>query len=291
MRVEILRAGPLTTVQDLGRAGWAHLGVPTSGAADRASFRLANRLVGNREGAAALEVTVGGLELRASGQVIVAVTGASCPLSIDGVPSPTRAVLLLRSGSVLTLGPAQAGVRAYVAVRGGIELPPVLGSRATDTLSGLGPATVGDGDLFEVGTDVAGWPVLTVAPGADPTNETLRLHAVAGPRAGALAVGGLDQLYGTTWRVSAKSDRVGVRLQGPALPLRARAGATASEGVVRGALQVPPGGQPVLFLADHPVTGGYPVVAVITEADIDLAGQLRPGQALELVPAAAPPWQ
>jgi biotin-dependent carboxylase-like uncharacterized protein len=289
MRLELLRTGPLTTVQDLGRAGWAHLGVPTSGAADRASLRLANRLVGNREGAAALEVTVGGLQLRAFGQLTVAVTGATCPISIDGIPSPSRVVLPLRSGGTLTLGPAQAGVRAYVAVRGGIELPPVLGSRSTDTLSGIGPAVPVDGDVFEVGADVAGWPVLTVAPGAEPTNRTLRLHAVAGPRNQAPAAGGAELLYGTTWRVSARSDRVGVRLEGPAVPVRARSEGR-SEGVVRGAIQLPPGGAPVLFLADHPVTGGYPVVAVITEADVDLAGQLRPGQGLELVPTAAPQW-
>jgi biotin-dependent carboxylase-like uncharacterized protein len=293
--LRILRSGPLTTVQDLGRVGWAHLGVPTSGAADRASLRLANRLVGNREGAAALEVTVGGLEVRAIGDLTIAVTGAACPITVDGTPSPSRVVLWLRSDATVRLGPATAGVRAYLAVRGGIAVPPVLGSRSTDTLSGLGPAIPADGDLLAVGSgesarsDIAGWPVLTVAPGSAPTTQTLRLHAVPGPRDGALAAGGRDLLEHTTWRVSERSDRIGLRLDGPALPVDP-ASAVPSEGVVRGAIQVPPGGRPVLFLADHPVTGCYLVVAVLTDADTDRAGQLRPGQGVELLLTAAPDW-
>lgn len=284
----VLRTGPLTTVQDLGRPGWAHLGVPTSGAADRSSLRLANRLVGNRQGAAALEVTVGGLEVRAAGDLTVAVTGASCPVTVDGVPAPSRVVLPVRSGETIRFGPAASGVRAYLTVRGGIDVPAVLGSRSTDTLSGLGPPVPVTGDRLPVGADVAGWPVLTVAPGADPSSQTQRLHAVPGPRERALAAGGRELLAGTTWRVSERSDRVGLRLDGPALPLVP--GSPPSEGVVRGAIQVPPDGRPVLFLVDHPVTGGYPVVAVLTEVDADRAGQLRPGQGLELVLTGAPEW-
>lgn len=285
----VLRAGPLTTVQDRGRAGWAHLGVPTSGAADRASLRLANRLVGNAERAAALEVTVGGLEVRASAALIVAVTGASCPISISGVPSPSRTVLPLPAGVTLRLGPAVAGVRAYLAVRGGIDVPPVLGSRSTDTLSGLGPPVLKDGEVLAVGAEVAGWPVLTIAPGAEPPAGTLRLGAIRGPRDGLLAAGGLELLQRTTWRVSDRSDRVGLRLSGPPLPVSATT-RMPSEGVVRGAIQVPPGGQPVLFLADHPVTGGYPVVAVLADVEVDRAGQLRPGQGLRFDLVAPPGW-
>jgi biotin-dependent carboxylase-like uncharacterized protein len=285
----VLRAGPLTTVQDLGRGGWAHLGVPTSGAADRASLRLANRLVGNAESTAALEVTVGGLEVSASAALTIAVTGATCPVSIAGVPSPSRAVLPLPAGATLRLGPAVAGVRAYLAVRGGIDVPPVLGSRSTDTLSGLGPAVLKDGDVLSIGAEVAGWPVLSIAPGAEPAAGTVRLGVLRGPRDGLLAAGGLDLLRRTTWRVSASSDRVGLRLSGPPLPVAA-SGRMASEGVVRGAIQVPPGGQPVLFLADHPVTGGYPVVVVLADAEVDRAGQLRPGQGLRFDLLAAPDW-
>ena len=285
----VVRAGPLTTVQDLGRGGWAHLGVPTSGAADRASLRLANRLVGNRERAAALEVTVGGLEVRAVAALTVAVTGASCPITVAGVPSPSRTVLPLPAGATLRLGAAVAGVRAYLAVRGGVDVPPVLGSRSTDTLSGLGPAALMDGDVLAAGSEVAGWPVLTIAPGAEPAGGTVRLAAIFGPRDGSLAASGRDLLQHTTWRVSHRSDRVGLRLVGPPLPVLATTG-MASEGVVRGAIQVPPGGEPVLFLADHPVTGGYPVVAVVAEADVDRAAQLRPGQGLRFEPRPAPDW-
>jgi biotin-dependent carboxylase-like uncharacterized protein len=288
MKLDVVRAGPLTTVQDLGRPGWAHLGVPTSGAADRSSFRLANRLVGNREGAAALEVTIGGLEVRASDDLTIAVTGASGPITVDRTPSPSRVVLSLRSGQVLRLGLATAGVRTYLAVRGGFSVPAVLGSRSTDTLSGLGPATLKDGDELDIGTEVAGWPVLTVAPGAGPTTGRLRLQAVPGPREAALGPGGRDLLQQSLWRVSARSDRIGVRLEGPPLPRRDAVGGS-SEGVVRGAIQVPPGGQPVIFLADHPVTGGYPVVAVVRETDLDRAGQLRPGQEVEVRLTAVPP--
>ncbi len=278
--VRVIRSGPLSTVQDLGRPGWAHLGVPRSGAADRASLRLANRLVGNHESAAGLEVTVGGLELRAEGDLTVALTGATCPITIAGTPSPARAVLALPSGATLRLGPADRGVRAYLAVRGGLAVPSTLGSRSSDLLSGLGPAVLGDGDRIEVGRAVAGWPLVDVAPGPDLPDLTggpVRLAGRAGPRDEALAAGGRELLAGTTWRVSDRSDRIGVRLEGPALP-SAESWTTPSEGMVAGAIQLPPGGRPVLFLADHPVTGGYPVVAVLDEREIDRAAQLRPGQ-------------
>jgi biotin-dependent carboxylase-like uncharacterized protein len=279
-RLIVVRAGPLTTVQDLGRSGWAHVGVPTSGAADRAALRLANRLVGNLEAAAGLEVTVGGLELRAVGDLTIAVTGAPVPITLDGVPSPSRTLLHVGADATLRLGPTFGGVRAYLAVRGGVDVPRVLGSRSTDTLSGLGPAVLADGDALAVGSEVAGWPVLTVAPGAEPTGAEARLRAIPGPRDDALAPGGRELLRRTTWLVSELSDRVGVRLDGPPLPVRSAAATIASEPMVRGAIQVPPNGRPVLFLADHPVTGGYPVVAVVIDADIDQAGQLRPGQGL-----------
>jgi biotin-dependent carboxylase-like uncharacterized protein len=285
----VLRAGPLTTVQDLGRRGWAHLGVPRSGAADLASLRLANRLVGNLEGAAALEVTVGGLQLRAVADLTIAVTGATCPITIDDVRSPARAVLPLAAGATLRLGPATAGVRAYLAVRGGVDVPPVLGSRSTDTLSGLGPAVLVDGQVLAVGSQTAGWPVVAIAPGAEPSVQTVRLATIAGPRDDALAPGGRELLGGTTWRVSEDSDRVGLRLDGPPLPMLELA-ERPSEGVTGGAIQVPPGGRPVLFLADHPVTGGYPVVAVVRAAEVDRAGQLRPGQGVEFDLGAGPAW-
>lgn len=278
----VLAAGPLTTVQDLGRPGWAHLGVPRSGAADVGALSLANRLVGNVEGAAALEVTLGGFAARARADLTVAVTGASCPIRIGGVDQPRCAVLAWPRDADLALGAAPAGLRAYLGVHGGLTAGRVLGSAATDTLSGLGPPVVRDGDVLSVGAAdgpaVAGWPLVELAPVNAPPNGDVALRALAGPRDTLLEHG--FRRFGP-FTVSERSDRIGIRLAGS--PVRIRAGARLpSEGLVRGAVQIPPSGEPVIFLADHPVTGGYPVVAVLLEDDADRAAQLRPGQSARL---------
>lgn len=293
LRVE--GTGPLATVQDLGRAGVAHLGVPRSGAADRAALRLANRLVGNREGAAALEVTLGGLAVRVLAPVLVALTGAACPALLlrrdrpaQGLPA--NAPVDVPAGALIRLGTATAGLRGYLAVRGGVDVAAVLGSRARDTLSGLGPPPLAVGQVLALGgpagPDVVGWPnvdVAAVAPPPGPAQEVV-LAAVPGPRAGWLSARSRAELGAACWVVQPDSNRVGVRLHGPALGRAAalRAAELPSEGLVRGAVQVPPAGQPVIFGADHPVTGGYPVVAVLRERACDLAAQLRPGQRVRL---------
>ena len=297
---QVLATGPLTTVQDLGRPGLAHLGVPRSGAADRGALRLANRLVGNPEPAAGLEVTLGGLVLRALGPLTVAVTGAACPLTVDGRPVARNSVLELLPDQLLRLDYATAGLRCYLAVRGGVEVPAVLGSRATDTLSGLGPARPQSGDRLWFGAAPLRWPVLEIAPVPDPPAAAVALRVVPGPR---LLDVGPDQdhahrLLAIRWQVGTDSDRVGLRLhpatpehqEHPAWPSPAGAGSGSlpSEGLVVGSVQVPPAGAPVLFLADHPVTGGYPVIAVVVDADLDRAGQLRPGQLLSLAPVPVP---
>ncbi len=285
----IERVGGLTTVQDLGRPGLAHLGVTRSGAADRGALRLANRLVGNHQSAAALEVTLGGLTLTPLADVTIAVTGALCPILFGAHPAMSAApgaLVDVPAGTSITLGTATAGLRAYLAVRGGIQADPVLGSRARDTLSGLGPRPLAVGDLLGVGAsggpDVARWPRIGQVPLAPPPHpdQLVQLDAVDGPRADWLAADGVAALWQDTWTVSTQSDRVGLRLDGAPLA-RVRDGELASEGLVRGAIQAPPSG-PVLFLADHPVTGGYPVVAVLHEVDVDRAAQLRPGQRLRL---------
>lgn len=305
--VDVVAAGPATTVQDLGRPGFAHLGVGRSGAADRGALRLANRLVGNPEGAAGVEVTLGGLAVRAAGHLVVAVTGAVAPLTLAGRGAGRNAVLHLAPGDLLTIGTAVAGLRVYVAVRGGFDGPVVLGSRSRDTLAGLGPAPLAAGDRLTVGPAPAGFPVLDVAPVADPPVGPVLLDAVPGPRAGALPAGlaGLvDRVWTARWRVDPASDRVGVRLahdpddsddpddpddpDGPDDPDAAAAGSVPSEGTARGAVQLPPSGRPVVLLADHPVTGGYPVVAVLTDAAADRAAQLRPGQPVRLRRRPAP---
>ncbi len=269
------RAG-LALVQDAGRPGQAAIGVGRSGAADRASYDLANRLVGNSSGAAALEVTLGGLEVEAAdGAVWLAVTGAPVPLLLDGRPEPTGAVLALRRGARLTLGQPANGLRSYVAVRGGVDVPPVLGSRARDTLAGLGPAPLAAGDVLPVGSRIADDMRVDAVPSQRYDDRPV-LRVVRGPRDD--WVRDPDRLTTITWTVAPDSDRVGVRLTGGRLDLADAARQLPSEGAVRGAIQVPPDGGPVVFGPDHPVTGGYPVVAVVVDADTDRLAQLRPGE-------------
>ncbi|WP_283139716.1 biotin-dependent carboxyltransferase family protein [Rhizohabitans arisaemae] len=267
--LEVLSPGPLTTIQDLGRPGLGALGVGVSGAADRASFRLANRLVANPEGAAGLEITLGGLVVRARGPLTVAVTGAACP------GTAVNSVVRLPDGAVLRLGEPGSGLRTYLAVRGGIDVPSVLGSRSTDMLSGIGPDPVRAGAFLPVGPPPRSWPQVDAAPRQDiPT--TIVLRVVPGPRDDWFTPDGVAVLCERPYTVSADSNRVGLRLRGAALT-RSRAGELPTEGMVPGALQVPPSGQPTLLLVDHPVTGGYPVIGVVVTEDVDLAAQVRPG--------------
>jgi biotin-dependent carboxylase-like uncharacterized protein len=275
----VLATGPLTTVQDDGRPGQAALGIGRSGACDRASAALANRLVGNPADAAVLEVTFGGLAVRAESDLLVVTTGARCP------GAPHAAPTLLRRGQELRLGAPAAGLRTYLGVRGGIAVPPVLGSRATDVLAGLGPAVVAVGDVLPVGEPTAPPPVVDVAPVADPPDGEVTVAVLPGPRADWFGDAGWAALTGQAWSVTSESNRVGLRLDGDPLD-RLREGELPSEGMVRGALQVPPSGTPVLFLADHPVTGGYPVIGYVVDADVDRCAQLRPGQTLRFRSAA-----
>jgi biotin-dependent carboxylase-like uncharacterized protein len=275
----VLATGPLTTVQDDGRPGQAALGIGRSGACDRASAALANRLVGNPVHAALLEVTFGGLAVRAESDLLVVTTGARCP------GAPHAAPIQLRRGQELRLGPPASGLRTYLAVRGGIDVPPVLGSRATDVLAGLGPAVVATGDVLPVAAPTAPPAGVDLAPVADPPAGELTVAVLPGPRADWFGQDGWAGLTGQAWSVTSDSNRVGLRLDGAPLD-RLRDGELPSEGMVRGALQVPPSGTPVLFLADHPVTGGYPVIGYVVDADVDRCAQLQPGQTLRFRSAA-----
>jgi biotin-dependent carboxylase-like uncharacterized protein len=254
--IVVERTGLLTTVQDGGRPGLARYGVPPSGAADPRSFAAGNALVGNRAGAAALEATVLGPSLRFTEPALVAVTGA--------VTLPPREL------DRLELGPFRRGARAYVCVRGGIEVDAALGSRSTDLLTGLGPPPLREGDELRIGPDPDTQPQ-RVDPPELPDDPVL--HVVPGPRDDWFA--SLEPLLAEPWRVSSSSNRVGVRLEGPPLERRVE-GELLSEGLVTGAIQVPPSG-PILLLNDHPTTGGYPVAAVVVRDDLWLAGQLAPG--------------
>lgn len=268
----ILSPGPLTTVQDAGRPGLAAVGVGRSGACDRASYELANRLVGNRPGAAALEVTFGGLWLQARSDVVVVTTGAPCPGSaVHNAPA------VLHAGDQMRLGVPTCGLRTYVGVRGGLGVQPVLGSRCTDLLGGIGPPVLASGAILTLADEAGQLPGVDVAAVADPTEGTLGVAVVPGPRQDWFSAPTHELLTAATFTVTSESNRVGLRLHGPRLG-PARAGELASEGLVRGAIQVPPAGDPVLMLADHPVTGGYPVLAYVVDGDVDRCAQLRPGQ-------------
>ncbi|KRE63684.1 biotin-dependent carboxyltransferase family protein [Nostocoides sp. Soil756] len=289
--LEVVRTGPLTLVQDTGRPGYAAVGVGRSGAADRGAHRLGARLVGQREDLAALEVLLGGLVVRARGRLTMALTGAPAPAALDDRPVAHHALLDVPDGALLTLGTPPTGCRTYVTVRGGIAVEPVLGSRSTDTLSGVGPPRVAAGDILPVGPAPSTFPRVDAAAHPSPTPGPVRLQVLPGPRTD--WVGGLAALSAPTWVVGPDSDRIGLRLSDPhgAAVTRVdpwRDAELPSEGMVRGAVQLPPDGGPVLFLADHPVTGGYPVVAVLTEDASDRAAQLRPGEAVRLVVAPLP---
>ncbi|SFF13753.1 biotin-dependent carboxyltransferase family protein [Streptomyces mirabilis] len=271
----VVRAGALTTVQDRGRPGHAHLGVPRSGALDSPAAALANRLVGNPVEAAVLETTLNGCALRPRSVVTVAVTGAPCPVTVGGRPAPWGAPVRVPAGALLDIGPARAGVRSYVAVAGGVAVDPVLGSRSTDLLSGLGPPPLTDGTVLPLGRPDGMHTRVDVVPHPGPPSE-LVLRVTPGPRDDWFTTSALRTLATGTYRVSSASNRIGLRTEGPSLE-RAVSGELPSEGMVLGAVQVPPDGRPVVFLADHPTTGGYPVVAVVRGADLPAAAQAVPG--------------
>jgi biotin-dependent carboxylase-like uncharacterized protein len=267
--IEVLAEGPLATVQDLGRVGLAALGVPRSGAFDRAALQAANRLVGNPPDAAAIEITFGGLQVRMRQAVTIALTGAPCPGTADWY-----APITLAAGTIVRLGTPRSGARSYMAVRGGIAVPAVLGSRSTDLLGGLGPAPLAAGDRLPIGTAT---DLPSSTPGAPAALGSAVFRLVWGPREEWLSADGRRALLATSWTVRPDSDRIGVRFDGPPLE-RARTGELASEPTLPGAVQLPPDGRPILFGPDAPVTGGYPVVAVVDDpADLDRAAQLRPG--------------
>ncbi|TCP53497.1 biotin-dependent carboxylase-like uncharacterized protein [Tamaricihabitans halophyticus] len=275
----IVATGPLSTVQDLGRHGLAEIGVGASGAADQGSFRLANRLLGNPESAAAIEVTLGGLVVRAPCPLTIAITGAPCPIMVGNRSEALNTVLRLPAEVPLRLGQPDHGLRSYLGVRGGIDLPPVLGSRSTDLLAGIGPAALRAGDTVPVGPAPSRFPVLDTAPVDGPAAGDRTLRVRLGPRHDWFTEEAINCLLTARYEATSESNRVGMRLAGPPLH-RAEPAELPSEGAVTGALQVPPAGLPTLFLADHPITGGYPVIAVVRAADLDAAAQIRPGTGL-----------
>ncbi|MFZ1164902.1 5-oxoprolinase/urea amidolyase family protein [Mycobacterium sp.] len=279
--LEVLHTGPLAVVQDLGRVGLAHLGVSRSGAADRRSHTLANRLVANPDDRATIEVTMGGFVARIrGGGVDIAVTGADTNPRVGSTMFGANSIHHVCDGEVITLGIPESGLRSYLAVRGGIDVTPVLGSRSYDVMSAIGPLPLEAGDVLPIGEHTEGYPELDQAPVAPISDHLVDLLVAPGPRDDWLAAP--DALVHTIWMASDRSDRVGMRLEGRPLLHRDPGRQLPSEGATRGAIQVPPNGLPVILGPDHPVTGGYPVVGVVADQDIDKLAQVRPGQHLRL---------
>ncbi|MFJ8824570.1 biotin-dependent carboxyltransferase family protein [Streptomyces sp. NPDC102467] len=283
-KLTVTRPGALTTIQDAGRTGHAHLGVPRSGALDAPAMHLANRLAGNPEDTAVLETTLTGCALRPDADVTLVIGGAPCRVTVNGIPAPWGTPVRVPAGATLDAGPATAGIRSYVAVAGGIDVPPVLGSRSTDLLSGLGPAPLAQGDLLPVGGAAHATPpaLPAAAPWPAPPAE-LVLPARFGPRSDWFTEAALRTFLTATYTVSVHSNRIGLRTEGPPLE-RESAGELPSEGMVLGAVQVPPDGRPVVFLHDHPTTGGYPVIAVVPEPALAAAAQAVPGTPVRFAP-------
>jgi len=300
-RLEIIEPGALALIEDRGRPGYLEVGVGHSGAADRAAHALGARLLGNDPDTAAIEVTMGGLLARAHGRLHLALTGAPAPATIDDRPVAHATRLTLHDGQLLRLATPTHGLRTYVSLRGGVDVTPVLGSRSTDTLSGIGPAPLQRGDLLRIGTDCADLPAADHAPhpAPDPSGP-VTLEIRPGPRAHWFDIDLIEEpgadrtttdhptATAPTWTVSDRLDRTGVRLTGTRPLERStayRSVELASEGMVPGAIQVPPSGEPVIFGVDHPVTGGYPVIAVVRDSHLDRVAQLRPGDTIRFAPA------
>lgn len=283
MSARVVRPGAFTTVQDAGRAGWGASGVPPSGAMDELSFRAANLLAGNDEDAAALEITVAGPELVFSGERVAALAGARVEARIGGEPVPAASSFLIPAGAALSIDNTRAGVRCYLAVAGGVDVPAVLGSRSTLVAAGLGGLdghALTSGDVLRFGPPTRSQHKRALAPDALPVlaREAI-LRVVRGPQDDAFTESGLDAFFSSPYRVSPRSDRAGVRLEGSRLAL-AGAADLDPEGVVTGAVQVPADGLPIVLGPDRPVTGGYVKVATVISADLPLLAQARPGDTL-----------
>jgi biotin-dependent carboxylase-like uncharacterized protein len=275
----IVRAGALSTVQDGGRFGSAHLGVPRAGALDAPAARLGNRLVGNRAEAAVIETTQDGVAFRVERSTTVAVTGAVAPVQVDGRAADWGNSISVRAGSLVDVGTAILGLRSYIAVSGGIAMTPVLGSRSTDTLSHLGPPVLTNGLPLAIGG--AAQPIASVPFTVPRPVGEVSLRLRLGPDDGWFTRESIDLLTSSTYSLSSESNRIGARLHGPAIEWRTD-DEMDSAGLVVGAVQVPPDGQPVVLLADHPTTGGYPVIGVVDLADLAALAQARPGTPIRL---------
>lgn len=300
MTLRVERAGLLTTVQDLGRWGYQHHGVSTGGAMDPTALRVANLLVGNPEGAAGLEVTLTGPTLVAVSPVLVAVTGADLGAHVNGVPIPGWRAVRLAAGDALSFDGGQSGARAYIAIAGGVDVPAVMGSRATDLMArigGLSGRALQRGDVLPIGVitaagarttarlsgagrRVAWWGASPSVPRAALRDPIIRM--VRGPEHDWFPADACRALRETRWRVTDRSNRMGLRLGGGVVHL-AEPRELVSSPVTAGTIQVPPGGEPIILMADRQTVGGYPRIAQVVEVDLSLLAQLAPGASFHLL--------
>jgi len=280
--IRLLDPGPQTTIQDLGRFGQLRYGIPPSGPVDRLAFVLANRLVGNPDGAAALECTLIGPGFEVDGPGAIAVTGADMPVTVDGREAPGWTTLVVRPGDVVKLEPARVGVRSYIAFSGGLDVPPVMGSRSTylrGRLGGLEGRALRKEDRLRVFAAPLPrpWRVARRAVPAYRSEPTIRV--VLGPQADRFTRAGVGALLGNAYEMLPQSDRMGARLSGERIT-HSRGHDIISDGIALGAIQVPGDGQPIILLVDRQSTGGYTKVATVCSFDIGRVGQVRPGQSL-----------
>ena len=277
MALVVIRPGMLTTVQDLGRWGSQDRGVPVAGPMDAYSHRLANRLVGNGDAAAAVEITLVGPELEADEEALCAIGGAEFEVTVNGMPVEGSRPFVVPARGRVRFGRRRAGARATLAVRGGLDLPAIFGSRATSLISRIGPfggRALLPGDVLPVGGQ--GGSAATAGHALELPSGGARLRLIRGPQDAMFTRSAFDRLLTSRFIVSAQSNRMGYRLEGPAL--RPSGGADMlSDATPIGSLQVPSSGQPILLMADRQTTGGYPRIGTVITADLAIAGQLAPG--------------
>ncbi len=279
--LKVINPGPLSLVEDRGRSGQTGVGVGRSGAMDRAALALANRLVGNPKNAAGLEILLGGAQFEAIGDLWIAVTGSWGLLEVDGRRAEPNTTIRLTAGSRLSLPISEHGLRYYLAIRGGVEVDEVLGSRSRDTLAMIGPSPLKAGDELPIGiSSIDPIPIVDSIPVELPDGSARQIQVRPGPRRGWFGPESWNKLFEAEWVVSQRSDRRGIRIDGPVLG-RVRDDELLSEGMLTGAIQVSPDGVPTILGVDHPVTGGYPVIAAVTDPSFDALAQVRPGQIIK----------
>lgn len=284
--IELLRAGPLTTVQDLGRSGWRDRGLSQCGALDETALQWGNVLVGNAPGAAGLEFTLGPSTLRFDADTCIAVTGTDADASLDGRPLRPWWRAAVRAGQTLKLAAPHERMRSYLCIAGGLDLPPTLGSRSTDLKAGFGGLegrALRDGDRLPLLRPAMPARLPTRAVGLRPPEWTPAVRVLPGPEHGDFSAAARRAFWDSAWRITPQSNRMGYRLEGPALK-RQRGTELASHGVLPGVIQVPPSGQPIVLLADAQTTGGYPKIAVVIRADLWKLAQARLGTTLRFLP-------